>query len=364
MVHNLSPFLLRFEDIGINWFGPDFGIRWYGLAYMAGFVIGYLILNWLTPRQRAGLDQHNAGDFVSYVAIGILVGGRLGYCLFYSPDLFTNFKSSPPFWGVLAVNQGGMASHGGIIGVIVACWLYSRRYSVNWLYLMDLVALVGPIGIFFGRIANFINGELVGRPAEAGFSLGVKFPQDMYAWVVGQPQKLKDLAEVVDHLGIKKDQWLEWISRMNVDVNARDSIYGGLTKIIDEIQRGSVDSRVYLQKALEPFLELRHPSQLYAALGEGVILFLLLFLIWRRPRKPGIVGACFVLFYSIVRISDEMFRMPDAHIGYQWLGLTRGQILSFVMFGIGAILLFLWGRANSLSINGWGRGQTVRVGRK
>lgn len=88
MVHNFSPFALRFEDIGISFFGPEFGFRWYGLAYMMGFIAGYFLIYWLSKRQRAGIDANNLADFVSYVAIGILVGGRLGYCLFYSPDLF------------------------------------------------------------------------------------------------------------------------------------------------------------------------------------------------------------------------------------------------------------------------------------
>lgn len=274
------------------------------------------------------------------------------------------FKSHFPFWGVLAVNEGGMASHGGIVGVIVACWLFSRRYKVSSLYLMDLVAVTGPIGIFFGRIANFINGELVGRPSEPGFPFSWKFPQDLYSWPSSEPDRLKNLTTVVEKVGVSSSQWSEWLSKAGSDYIAKNEIYSTITRIIDEIQRGPTQLRIELGNLLEPILTARHPSQLYAALGEGVFLFILLFSIWRRPRKPGVIGACFVTFYSIVRISDELFRMPDAHIGFQWLGLTRGQWLSVVMFVVGVFLLTIWSRANSLSINGWGKGQTVRLSRK
>lgn len=141
MVHDLDPFALRISG--------DFGIRWYGLSYMMGFIFAYLFISWLVQRQRAGMNSVLVGDLITYGAIGTLVGGRLGYVIFYSPDLFMKFKASFPYWGALAVNEGGMASHGGMIGIVIGTLLFARKYSINALYLLDLVAVSGPMGVFF-----------------------------------------------------------------------------------------------------------------------------------------------------------------------------------------------------------------------
>lgn len=356
MVHDLSPFLIRFYD--------NFGIRWYGLSYLMGFFVAYILIRWLTQRQRTEINAEMASDFITYLAIGTLVGGRLGYCLFYSPDLFTKFKDSFPYWGVFAVNEGGMASHGGIIGVMVACLLFARRYNLNYLYLFDLVCVSGPLGIFFGRIANFINGELVGRPASPDWPLAVKFPQD----ILQSPQaadhpgipRLTELTDVVEKLSIPRDQWFSWIGSFQKDPQSRDQVYQVLNRIIEEIQKGNLA----VKQAIEPILTPRHPSQLYAAFGEGLLIFLVLFWLARKSRKPGFIASTFVVMYSIVRIADEQFRMPDAHIGFQWLGLTRGQWLSIVMITCGIILMFWWGRSTSKTVHGWGRLQSIKLNRK
>jgi phosphatidylglycerol:prolipoprotein diacylglycerol transferase len=352
MVHDLDPFLWRISG--------DFGIRWYGLSYMTGFILAYFIIKWLAGRQRAGLTPHMVGDFITYAAIGTLVGGRLGYCIFYGPDLFLKFKSSFPFWGVLAVNEGGMASHGGMIGIAIACLLYARKYGVNVLYLFDLVTVSGPVGVFFGRIANFINGELVGRPCSPDFPLAVKFPQDIYLWPNQEFSRVPGLASVVDKIGISREQWLEWCDKFRIDAGAREHIYATLNKIVDAIQSGNTAAK----EAIAPLLTPRHPSQLYGAVGEGLFVFLVLFFLWRKPRKPGFIAASFIILYAIVRISDEYFRMPDVQIGFQWLGLTRGQWLSIVMLCLGFVLMFIWNRASSLKIMGWGRGQNIKLNRK
>lgn len=352
MVHDFDPFALRISG--------DFGVRWYGLSYMAGFICAYLMIRWLAQRQRSGLTLQMVGDFITYGAIGTLVGGRLGYVMFYGPDLFLKFKSSFPFWGVLAVNEGGMASHGGIIGIVLACFLYARKYSVNGLYLLDLVSVVGPIGVFFGRIANFINGELVGRPCDPTYPLAVKFPQDIFSWPGQDMAKVAELTPVVEKVGVSREQWLELVEKFRFDVGARDQVYSIMTNVINAIQDGNTAAK----EAIAPLLTPRYPSQLFAAVGEGLFLFLVLFFLWRRPRKPGMVAATFVLLYAIVRVVDEHFRMPDAHIGFQWLGLTRGQWLSVVMFVVGLIMMFVWGRASSLKIPGWGRGHSIKLGRK
>lgn len=351
-VHDLNPFAIQFSE--------DFGVRWYGLSYMLGFICAFLLIRWLTYRQRAGLTPGMVGDFITYVAIGTLVGGRLGYVVFYAPDLFLKFKGDFPFWGVFAVNEGGMASHGGMIGIVIACLLFARRYGVNSLYLLDLVSVSGPIGVFFGRIANFINGELVGRPAPRDFPLSVKFPQDIINWPVAEIPKLRGLADVVDKLGINREQWMSLLEKFEFDALARSQVYQALNQIVKEVQVGNAPVR----EALSPLLEARYPSQLFAAFGEGLFLFLFLLFLWRRGRKPGFIAATFIILYSIIRVGDEYFRMPDIQIGLQWLGLTRGQWLSCGMFLIGICMMFLWTRSNSLNIPGWSRGHSIRLGRK
>lgn len=352
MVHDLDPFALRISG--------DFGVRWYGLSYMMGFICAYLMIKWLAQRQRSGLTAQMVGDFITYGAIGTLVGGRLGYVFFYGPDLLTKFKGDFPWWGVLAVNEGGMASHGGIIGIVIACWFFARKYSVNTLYLFDLVAVAGPIGVFFGRIANFINGELVGRPCDPTYPLAVKFPQDIYSWPASEAGRLPELAPVAEKVGVTSEKWLELAQNFRMDIGAREQLYDVLNKIVVGIQDGNTVAK----EAIAPLLTPRYPSQLFAAFGEGLFLFLILFFLWRKPRKPGFIAACFVLFYAIVRVVDEHFRMPDAHIGLQWLGLTRGQWLSVVMFVVGLVLMFVWTRASSLSVPGWARGYSIKLNRK
>jgi phosphatidylglycerol:prolipoprotein diacylglycerol transferase len=351
-VHDLNPFAIHFSE--------DFGVRWYGLSYMVGFIFAYLLIRWLTYRQRAGLQPNMVGDFITYAAIGTLVGGRLGYVLFYAPDLFLKFKGDFPFWGVLAVNEGGMASHGGMIGIVIACLLFARRYGVNSLYLLDLVCVAGPVGVFFGRIANFINGELVGRPAPPDFPLAVKFPQDIYSWPTLDFSKLPSLGDVTALINLPREQWLGLVEKYQTDPAAKAQVYDALNKIVTEIQRGNAG----VKNALAPLLVARYPSQLFAAFGEGLFLFVFLFLMWGKGRKPGFIAATFIIMYAIIRVVDEYFRMPDAQIGFQWLNLTRGQWLSIAMFLIGVCMMFLWNRSNSLNIPGWNRGQNIRLGRK
>ena len=353
MVHNFSPFLVRISG--------DLGVRWYGLAYITGFILAYLLIRWMCVRQKSGMTPDIVGDFITYGAIGILAGGRLGYCLFYDPSLFTKFKSSVPFWGVLAVNEGGMASHGGIIGLIIACIFFARKHGMSVLYLFDLIGITGPIGIFFGRLANFINGELVGRPSDPNFAWGVKFPSDIFQWSGSDPTKLSQLSTVVDKIpGLSADQWLGWVDQMRVDPTARQKINETLVQIVDQIQSGNEAAR----EAIGPLLVLRHPSQLYAAFGEGLLLFLILFWMARSPRKAGIIGASYLFFYGIIRISTEMFRMPDAHIGYDWLGLTRGQWLSIGPVVAGIVLYILWSRSGSVIIPGWARLASIKINRR
>lgn len=351
-VHDLSPFAIHFSG--------NLGIRWYGLSYMLGFICSYFLIKWLAEKQKLGLSGDMVSDFITYCAIGTMLGGRLGYCIFYSPDLFLKFKSDFPFWGVLAVNEGGMASHGGMIGIFLACFVFAARKGLSTLYLLDLVCLCGPVGIFFGRIANFINGELVGRPIQSAVSWAVKFPSDMVGWSVNETTKFQGLADAYVKLGGSKDQWLMWVDQMKFDVKARESVNHFIYKVIDSIQAGDKD----LANMIEPLLTPRHPSQLYAALLEGLFLFVVLFLFWRKPRKFGTIAALFGMMYSLVRVIDEFYRMPDAHIGYQLFDLTRGQWLSFGLALIALTLGVVWQRTGTMYSSGWGRVQSIKLSRK
>lgn len=352
MVHDFDPVLFYIYG--------DMGVRWYGLSYILGFIACYFLIRWLCQRQKAGMTQGEMiSDFITYGALGTILGGRLGYCLFYSPDLFFKVKPDFPFWGVFAVNEGGMASHGGILGLIVACWLFARKSGVNFLYLLDLVAATGPIGIMLGRIANFVNGELLGRPAAPDLPWAVRFPQELHLWLQDDPQKLSAVSPIMERLGTGSVEWMEWINKIKLDPAAKDKVYAGIQKIIYEVQHGNTA----IKDALGPLLTPRHPSQLYAAFLEGLLLFLVLFFMWRRPRKPGFIAATGIALYAVVRIFDEHYRLPDAHIGYQLLDLTRGQWLSVGMLVIGLVLMFLWGRSGTFYIPGWGRLQSLKIGR-
>lgn len=351
-IADFSPFLWQISE--------NFGVRWYGFSYLLGFLFAYLIIRWLVVRQKAGMAAAQVSDFVTYGILGVLIGGRLGYCLFYSPDLFIKFKTDFPFWGVLAINEGGMSSHGGILGLCVACLIFAARTGISQLYLFDLVAVAGPVGIFFGRIANFVNGELVGRVAPANFPFSFKFPTDILQWPASHPEKLSSVTEAYVQTGGQAENWSQWLESMDQVPEARSSIYQGLESIVQHIQAGHKN----VTGALAPFLESRYPSQLFAAAGEGLFLFLFLFMLWYKPRRPGTISALFLLLYGVIRIGYEMFREPDAHLGYLVFGMTQGQILSVFLVLSGIILLLLWGRRETLAISGWGRGHSVRIHRR
>lgn len=327
---------------------------------MLGFICAYQLIVWLAGRQRAGLNSNMVGDFITYAAIGVLVGGRLGYCIFYDPNLFFSFKSSFPFWGVLAVNEGGMASHGGVMGVIIACIIFAKRKGLNYTYLLDLAAITGPIGFFFGRIANFVNGELVGRIAPENFAYSVKFPSDIINWPSYSFDRLATLSPVVEKIGIEQIKWSELLGNFRTDASAREQVYAALYKVIHEIQNGNTALKELIAPALDP----RYPSQLLASLTEGLFSFLVLFFLARKSRKPGFIAASFAIVYAVSRIFNEQFREPDIQIGYQLWGLTRGQWLSIGLFVIGLILMFYWSRTQSQTVFGWKREESVKVGRR
>jgi phosphatidylglycerol:prolipoprotein diacylglycerol transferase len=258
--------------------GP-FAIRWYALAYIAGLVGGWYYARRLVQAEHlwAGLRRPtptDVDDLIVWVALGVVLGGRFGYILFYD---FESYLTDP--LEMLAIWRGGMSFHGGFLGSILALILFARTRGLNALSMLDLAAVVTPIGLFFGRLANFVNGDLWGRPA-ADFPFAFVFP------------------------------------------------HGGPLP--------------------------RHPSQLYEAFGEGLILFVIMALAVRRFgfRRPGLLGGIFVLGYALARIVCEFFREPDPQLGFlfgasiQALagGVTMGMLLSIPMALVGLIAIWLAAR--------------------
>lgn len=362
-IHNIDPFLIQFSS--------GFGIRWYGLAYLAGIVLGGLIILKLIRKGKMQMPEELLVDFGTWVAFGIFIGGRLGYCIFYAPHLFLEFGSltlpvlniNIPIWSVLEVYKGGMASHGGIAGVMAACFLFARKHKLNFLHCLDITVLGGSLGFFFGRIANFINGELYGREVASKISWAVKFPSELGEWARFEPQKLERLGGLVEAIGeipvqysggpntlyATKAQWSSWVGQYKFSQTANFNV----NQFIDYIQQ-----QVYLgnQKVLEGLqwvLTARHPSQLYQAFLEGLFVFIILNIIWLKPRKSGVIAASFGGLYAIARIIGEQYRMPDANIGFQFLGLTRGQWLSVFMLLAALALLIYSLKKKGPKYGGW-----------
>jgi phosphatidylglycerol:prolipoprotein diacylglycerol transferase len=331
-LNTFDPFALHLTE--------TFGIRWYGLAYLSGFLATYWFAARLSKRGASPLSLPLVSDFIFYAALGTVIGGRLGYCFLYDQSLLFRFTSEFPFWGVLMIHHGGMASHGGMLGVIVACMLFARSHKISPLHLMDLTVTGGCIGIFFGRIANFINGELVGRPSDPGLPWAVRFPQDLFLWPSESPERLAALGPVVSNLGVSQERWGNMVAAPPFG----GSVYRTLDQVVLELQKGNQA----LAESLAPLLTPRHPSQLYECLLEGLFLGLITIWLWRKNLRPGVISGVFLTLYPIVRIIGEQFRMPDAIIGFDALGLTRGQWLSFVMLVLGATCLYRWTRVKAV----------------
>lgn len=337
--HDLNPII--FTVFGLS-------IRWYGLSYLAGIFVGWLLLRRLARKGLVLIPSHRAEDFVLIMAFGIIIGGRLGYCLFYEPGLFWTFEPSLPFWGVLMITRGGMASHGGIIGVILAAWRISRGFGsvdghvegrVPFLHVGDIVAALAPFGLFFGRLANFINGELLGKI--------VAMPgQPAPWWAVRYPQEL--LTGHAPELAL--DQHIRLTHLIDANRLPGEGDAAAVERMIARIQHGAPD----LKAQLEPLLAARHPSQLYQAFAEGIVLGLVLWWIWRRPRVPGVVGCWFLITYGVLRVLTEFWRLPDDNLAVQRLaGLSRGQWLSVLMVLAGVAVLLWVRKLGGAKVGGW-----------
>ncbi len=289
-LHRLNPFIFRVTE--------SFGPRWYGLAYVSAFICGFLLLTWLAKKGYADLNVSQVGDFITWAAFfGVMVGGRLGYVLFYKPQMLREPLS------ILRVWEGGMSSHGGIIGLVLFTLYYSRKYKISWTNLGDNLCVVAPIGLFFGRCANFINGELYGRAATV-------------PWAAQFPKELLDNGN---------EALAERAVAMSQAVNPAISS----TEQILETYRNHPQIEQILRGILTP----RHPSQIYEALVEGVFLFAVVWFVRTRMRQPnGVITGIFLSVYAIGRIIVEYFREPDAPM----VGIfTRGQFFSFFLVAIG-----------------------------
>lgn len=341
-VHNIDPVIFRITDA--------IALRWYGLSYLAAFVAAVLLLKYLGKRKLWVLPPGVAGDFIAAAAIfGVFIGGRLGYMLWYEPRAHGwGWISEDPL-RVFRVWDGGMASHGGILGLVIFTWFYARKKEVSWTGLGDGLCVVAPLGLAFGRLANFINGELYGRVA-SGVSWAMKFPG---ALVERPTQEGRFLAAALDdaekaggYLDARLAQLAEQSPDWALDVAARPEQYLSLRY---EWMRAAQLENPAISEAIAPFLELRHPSQLYQAAGEGLALFAILWIVRvRRPKLPnGVLTGLFFIGYALFRILGEQFREPDSKL----VGpLTSGQFLSlFMILAGGAFIVAALRRKEGIS---------------
>jgi len=284
LLHDINPIALPLP------FWPH-GIHWYGLMYLLAFGAAWWIGR---TRVRAGrlpgVNEEAFGDLLFYGMLGVVLGGRIGYVLFYG---FDAFLANPLV--LFRINEGGMSFHGGLLGVMIAAAWWTRRHKLHYFDVMDFVAPIIPSGLGFGRLGNYIGGELWGKETGAGW--GVVFP---------------------------------------------DSLPDGLSRLpMEQLQA------LHEAGALDPFA--RHPSQLYQMVLEGVVMMAVLLLYSRKPRPRFAVSGLFALMYGSFRFIVEFVREPDAHLGYLAFGwLTMGQVLSVPLVALGLYLLWLSRRAPTL----------------
>nr|WP_314765069.1 prolipoprotein diacylglyceryl transferase [uncultured Neisseria sp.] len=271
----------QFDPVLIS-IGP-LAIRWYALSY----IVGFMLFLWLGRRRIAQgntlFTREMLDDFLTWGILGVIIGGRLGYVLFYK---FSTYIDHP--LDIFKVWEGGMSFHGGFLGVLAAMWLFSRKHKISFLKTMDFVAPLVPLGLASGRIGNFINGELWGRVTDINAF-----------WAMGFPQAHYEDVEAAAHNPL----WAEWLQ----------------------------------QYAMLP----RHPSQLYQFALEGICLFIVLWIFSKKTRPDGQIASLFLAGYGFFRFLAEFARQPDDYLGLLTLGLSMGQWLSVPMIVLGAIG-FVW----------------------
>lgn len=279
----------QFDPVLIS-IGP-LAIRWYALSYIVGFILFTILGRRRIAQGNSVFTKEMLDDFLTWGILGVILGGRIGYVLFYK---FSDYLANP--LDIFKVWEGGMSFHGGFLGVVVAMWLFGRKHNINILKLMDTVAPLVPLGLASGRIGNFINGELWGRVTELNAF-----------WAMGFPQARYEDAEAAAHNPL----WAEWLQQ-----------YGMLP---------------------------RHPSQLYQFALEGICLFVIVWIFSKKPRPAGQTAALFLGGYGLFRFIAEFARQPDDYLGLLTLGLSMGQWLSVPMIVLGAIGFVWFGRKNSVA---------------
>jgi phosphatidylglycerol:prolipoprotein diacylglycerol transferase len=308
LVHTMDPFVFRVTD--------TFGPRWYGMSYALGFVVAWLILRWLARTGRTPLRPELVGDFITWCIVGVVVGGRLGHVLLYERDILWTFSSSFPFWEVLAIHRGGMSSHGGITGVIIACAVFARRNGIAPAAMVDTAAFITPAGLMFGRLANWVNGELWGKVLPAAMQASPPW------WSVKYPREAIDLAGSAASRG-----QAEHLVTM---------AYAGDPRAVAEVA------------ALVPA---RYPNNFIQAFTDGPMLMLVLVLVWWKPRRAGTLSGAFLVGYGVLRFCSEQYREPDSAIlfGVPPLGdVTSPILVSMLMVVIGAAVIALRPRGSQL----------------
>jgi phosphatidylglycerol---prolipoprotein diacylglyceryl transferase len=296
------------DPVALELPGP-LDVRWYGLAYLIAFIAGYAILRWLAREGFFRADPASVGDLVFALMLGTILGGRLGYIIFYD---FAEFSANPA--RIIRIWEGGLSFHGGLLGVLLAAAWFAKRNGISFLNLGDSLALAVPLGLFLGRIANFINGELFGREASQNVPWAMRFPTDPIA--------------------------LRLLGAERVGIRERETI------IETAYRTGFWD-------AIRDQVPLRHPSQLYQAATEGLLLLAILWVVFMIARRrnvllpDGALGGLFLLCYGLFRSFTEMFRQPDAQfrgpgdpVGTVLGPFTMGQMLSLFMILGGVFLLY------------------------
>lgn len=327
LVHTLDPVVV---DLG----GP-FQVRWYGLAYLSGFVVAWALVHWLARRKLVPIAQAAVADFMTACVVGVVVGGRLGHVLFYDRHLLWTFHESFPFWGVLELNRGGMSSHGGMIGTFLAMVWFSRQQRASLLACCDVVCFTAPAGLMFGRLANWVNGELMGRVLPESMQASppwwsVKFPADA----------VQQANEAFERSGGNPvaAQALHRAQELYV------ACYQGDAAAIEQVTR---------------MVPARYPSQFLQAITDGPMLMAVVVLVWLRPRKPGTVLAWFFVAYGVLRVGTEQVREPDADV-FMLGPATLPMLLSGLMVVVGLAALWWFQRLDGERVGGLLRPGTAK----